>query len=472
MIKQRTRVFSFFLLLGDFGAIALAFFLGYSLRGTFPQISYADLFPFFWYAGLFLIMIPCWALIFFAMGLYEFWRGTGFWKESWTIFKALLISFLILGFIIFAGKYQFVSRVFLLLFFAFSVILVPLLRLLVRKTILTLKRKNGDFRVYTIVGIDENAKSIARKIEKHADLGLKILGFISPNREVSAGYLGGYPILGGRQDAAGLLETHVVDEVIFAISQEELKHMEDLFLLCEERGITARVVLTFFPHSIARTHLDELDGVSLLTFSTTPKNELILLIRRILDFTISAVLIVGLCPLLLLIALFIRLGSPGPVFYRQIRCGLNGRKFWFYKFRSMVQGAEEMKGNLAVHNVMNGPVFKMENDPRITWVGRILRETSLDELPQLFNVLRGEMSLVGPRPPLPEEVAQYQGWQRRRLSMKPGITGLWQVSGRNLVDFDKWMKLDLEYIDNWSLWLDVKILLRTIPAVLFRKGAM
>jgi exopolysaccharide biosynthesis polyprenyl glycosylphosphotransferase len=242
--------------------------------------------------------------------------------------------------------------------------------------------------------------------------------------------------------------------------------------LCEERGTTARVTIDFFPHIISKTHLEEMDGLPLLTFSTTPKNELLLILRRIFDMIGSIVLILLLSPLLLLIILLIRLESPGPVIYRQVRVGLNGRKFTFFKFRSMVQGADERRNDLAVHNIMSGPVFKMRDDPRVTRVGRFLRKSSLDELPQLVNVLWGDMSFVGPRPPIPEEVEQYQGWQRRRLSMKPGITGLWQVSGRNQIDFDQWMKLDLEYIDHWSLWLDFKILLKTIPTVIFGRGAM
>jgi exopolysaccharide biosynthesis polyprenyl glycosylphosphotransferase len=269
-----------------------------------------------------------------------------------------------------------------------------------------------------------------------------------------------------------LLEREIVDEVIFAISQEELKSMEDLFLLCEERGITARLAVKIFPHVLAKTHLEELDGLPLLTFTTTPKNELLLLLRRIFDFLGSIFLLAILSPVFLLTTLLTRLDSPGPAIYQQIRCGVNGRKFTLYKFRSMFHGAEERQETLAAYNLMNGPVFKMRNDPRVTRVGRFLRKTSLDELPQLINVLQGDMNFVGPRPPLPEEVEKYESWQRRRLSMKPGITGLWQVSGRNQIDFDQWMKLDLEYIDNWSLWLDVKILLKTIPVVLSGKGAM
>ena len=248
--------------------------------------------------------------------------------------------------------------------------------------------------------------------------------------------------------------------------------MEDLFLLCEERGITARLAINFFPHVIAKTHLEELDGVPLLTFTTTPKNELLLFLRRGFDFLGSLILLIILSPIFLLVTLAIRLDSAGPIVYRQIRCGLNGRKFTLYKFRSMVQGAEVQKEELASYNIMDGPVFKMKNDPRVTRVGKFLRKTSLDELPQLINVLRGDMSFVGPRPLPAEEVEKIKGWQRRRLSMKPGITGLWQVSGRNQIDFEQWMKLDLEYIDSWSLGLDFKILLRTIFAVLLGKGAM
>jgi exopolysaccharide biosynthesis polyprenyl glycosylphosphotransferase len=216
---------------------------------------------------------------------------------------------------------------------------------------------------------------------------------------------------------------------------------------------------------------EEFGGIPLLTFSMGPRDELLLFIRRGIDFVVALSLLLLISPLLLLISAAIKLSGPGPVLFRQQRCGLHGRPFTFLKFRSMRVDAEELKPALAAFNEMDGPAFKMTNDPRVTPVGRLLRRTSLDELPQLWNILRGDMSFVGPRPAVIEEVRQYEPWQRRRLSMPPGLTCLWQVSGRSHLTFEEWMRLDLEYIDNWSLWLDLKIALRTIPAVLFGRGA-
>ncbi|HYG61833.1 MAG TPA: sugar transferase, partial [Thermoanaerobaculia bacterium] len=196
-----------------------------------------------------------------------------------------------------------------------------------------------------------------------------------------------------------------------------------------------------------------------------------LMLKRALDVALASLLLLLALPAVGLVAALIKLTSGGTVLFRQTRCGLNGRFFTLYKFRTMVEDAEERRNALLHLNEMNGPVFKLRSDPRVTWFGRFLRRFSLDELPQLWNVLRGDMSLVGPRPPIPEEVARYQRWQRRRLAMKPGLTCLWQISGRNNVDFDRWMQLDLEYIDSWSPMLDFKILLKTIPAVLSGRGA-
>jgi len=460
------------LYMGDLLATGLAFLCAYWFRGALPQDSVHILFPFFLYSKLLWGVFLIWSILFYLKGLYRVWQGEGFWKEIWAIIQAVFISCLLLGFTVFALKYQFVSRIFILSFALFDLVLATLFRFLSRKAILFLNHRSEYFRFIMIVGLEEDALKIAEGIEKHKDLGLRVRGFLSTRDSFRPSNINGYPVLGEAQDLPRLLEREVVDEVIFAVSQDELKKMEDLLLVCEERGITTRVILNFFPHVISTTHLEELDGFPLLTFSTTPKSELLLFLRRILDFLGSLTLIVLLSPVFLFITLLIRLDSPGPALYRQARCGLNGRKLILFKFRSMDERAEERRGELVRFNMMKGPVFKMKNDPRVTRAGRFLRKTSLDELPQLFNVLQGNMSFVGPRPLPIEEVEKLKGWQRRRLSMKPGITGLWQVSGRNHIDFHDWVKLDLEYIDNWSLWLDLKILLKTIPAVLSGKGAM
>jgi len=233
--------------------------------------------------------------------------------------------------------------------------------------------------------------------------------------------------------------------------------------------VRTRVAVDFFPHVNSQIYLDRFGASPLLTFSATPDDEFRLLAKRAIDVLLGSVALVVLSPFMLVIAALIRLTSPGPAIFRQERCGLNGRRFTFYKFRSMWENADAMRASLE-HMSRRQLALKIPNDPRATPVGRWLRKFSIDEWPQLWNVLRGDMSLVGPRPAIPEEVDQYQRWQRRRLRMRPGLTCLWAVSGRDAVDFETWMKMDMEYIDNWSLALDWKILARTIPQVLSGKG--
>jgi exopolysaccharide biosynthesis polyprenyl glycosylphosphotransferase len=230
-------------------------------------------------------------------------------------------------------------------------------------------------------------------------------------------------------------------------------------------------MLSFFPHVTSKVYLEAIHELPLLTFTTTPQSEYLLFLKNALDFSLALFLILFLSPFLLGVALLIKILSGSPIIFRQVRCGLGGRKFVLYKFRTMIPSAEEIKEQLTHLNEMSGPVFKIREDPRCTPLGRLLRKFSIDELPQLFNIFKGDMSFVGPRPPLPQEVENYARWQRRRLRMKPGLTCLWQVSGRNKVDFEEWMRLDLEYIDNWSLMLDLMIFLKTIPVVLTARGA-
>ena len=310
-----------------------------------------------------------------------------------------------------------------------------------------------DVRHVAVVGAGQTARDFARTIENHRDWGLKLVGIFT------------------QDEVRPVLESGGIDELILVADRDSLNEFTNIFVMCEELGVTTRVILNFFPHSIARMELHQLDGFPLLSFSTTPTNEALMLVRRVLDVVLAGFLAVVTLPITIITALLIKLTSPGPILFKQERCGLNGRLFLMYKFRSMVDNAEQLRFELEALNEMDGPVFKLSRDPRITFIGKIIRRFSIDELPQLYNVLRGDMSLVGPRPPLPQEVARYERWQRRRLSMKPGITCLWQISGRNEVSFDDWMKLDLTYIDNWSLLLDLKILLKTVPVVLLGRGA-
>jgi len=264
-----------------------------------------------------------------------------------------------------------------------------------------------------------------------------------------------------------------VDEVFIALPRNQYSHLVDTMVrLCEEQGIIVRLHSDLLPLKVARWHVDELDGRQIVTIRSGPPDGWQLVFKRALDLCGSLGLLLALAPVFALVAVVIRVDSPGPVFFKQERVGMNKRRFQLLKFRTMTQDAEQQQALLERRNEACGPVFKIKNDPRITRVGRFLRRYSIDELPQLINVLRGEMSLVGPRPLPARDIERIEAqWHKRRLSMKPGVTCLWQVNGRSDVDFGRWVTMDLEYIDNWTLGLDLKILLKTIPAVLRGSGA-
>ena len=297
------------------------------------------------------------------------------------------------------------------------------------------------------------------------------MGYLA--RDKSERKVPGLNVLGTLDELPGLLQKKIVaDEIIFlGLQRPDLAEFEEMVRLCEDLGVRVRIAADFLPSKTSRISLEFLENLPLLTFSTVPDHSVSIVAKRVLDFVVAALILILCLPLMLLSALLIKFTSPGPVFYRQVRCGLYGRRFRLVKFRTMVEGAEDRLWEIRHLNEMEGPVFKMRNDPRVTPLGRYLRKFSIDELPQIWNVIKGEMSIVGPRAPLPEEVEHYSVKQRRRLSVKPGITCLWQISGRNDIDFNQWMELDLHYIDNWSFWLDVRIMLRTIPAVFTGRGA-
>ena len=333
----------------------------------------------------------------------------------------------------------------------------------------------GAKRHFVIVGIGEDAWNVAQLIESIGNRSSEIVAFFRDQPEHTAGRSAVEAACPGARVLElsmfqQMLKDHIVDEVIFAVDRQSMQTLEDLFLLCEEEGVKFRVMVNFFPAMASEVTLDRLYDLPLLTFSTTPDNDYLLFLKRIIDVIGAIGILLFFSPLLLPIVLAIKLTSKGPLLFMQQRCGLNGRLFRLYKFRSMYEDAAARRAEMEGLNEMDGPVFKCANDPRITTVGRFLRKYSLDEIPQLLNVVNGDMSLVGPRPPLPEEVKQYEQWHRRRLRMRPGLTCLWVLEGRNKLDFFSWMRLDLEYIDHWSLVLDCKILLLSIPHVLSGKG--
>lgn len=364
------------------------------------------------------------------------------------------------------------SRPFLALFITFNLVLLVLFRSAAPRIAGWFRRGFGTPYYVYVAGTGQRARRLGQLLEHSSEYGIRLTAFLADSAEnvpdeIQLGAR--YPVYKLRE-LPDLLQHKIIDEIIFAVDSKRLSELEDTFLLCDEDGVRTRIAVDFFPHVNSDVYLDRLQSTPLLTFSSAPHDEVRLMLKRVFDVLVSATALTLLSPLFLLTTILIRVTSPGPAIFRQERCGLNGRRFTFYKYRSMVQNAEEMRAKLE-HLNEKTTAFKIANDPRITPLGRLLRKFSVDEWPQLWNVLKGDMSLVGPRPPVPSEVVNYQRWQRRRLRMRPGLTCLWALEGRDALDFDTWMRKDLEYIDNWSLSLDWRILLETVPRVVSGKGA-
>jgi exopolysaccharide biosynthesis polyprenyl glycosylphosphotransferase len=446
-----------------------------------------------YYPPLLTVTVLCWFVASWMFDVYDAYRTRPISVEVSRIGRAMAVSALVIGAGGYFAKQQDVSRLFIGLYFAVASVLLLANRMALRKLARAVRRRGYNTRRFAVVGTGGLADEVVTSMAEHPEWGFQFAGFILENGKgpeasktplpgqlsFSVCSLGegkapgspGRPVLGHLSRLAELLENNVLDEVIFAVSRDHLDVIQPAVQLCEEQGIEVKICLNFFQAGIGRMSMDEVSGLPALAFSTTPTDEVALVLKRAFDIAASAIMLVLAAPLFAAVSIAIKLDSPGPIFFRQRRVGLHGRDFIFFKFRSMCMDAEAKLESLRQLNEVTGPVFKMRQDPRVTRVGRFLRRTSIDELPQFWNVLRGEMSVVGPRPPMPDEVRKYKPWQRRRLSMKPGITCTWQVSGRSDVDFDRWMQLDLAYIDNWSLWNDVQICFRTIPAVLTSRGA-
>ncbi|MBN2120515.1 MAG: sugar transferase [Candidatus Omnitrophica bacterium] len=461
MLKERPAVFYHLHLVCDLAIMVCSFVLVHLL-------SDFDIKSSLW---VLLFFVPLWWFFAGFQRVYESHRISKIVAETVGIVKVVAKSVLV----VMVLNFTFISlRVDYSLIIGFGLITAVLLicfRMSVRVFLRFIRMRGYNYRNFVLVGTGKEAEEVLSLVNHFKYWGIKILGVVSLNSLKKGDYFKGHRILGTKDDLEFIVHNSFVDGVIFASRLQYLKYLDNAMTLCEEEGITMYIASDFLRRRVAKTYLEDVAGTPFLSFSTVPRNTPMLMIKRAVDIVISSLLCLLLSPIFIIVSVLIKFTSPGPVFFEQERIGLYGRRFTLLKFRTMVNGAEAMKEKLREKNELDGPVFKIANDPRVTRLGKILRKLSLDELPQLINVLKGDMSLVGPRPAVPGEVNQYKPYQRRRFSIRPGITCIWQVNGRNHIAFDDWVKLDLHYIDNWSIGLDFKILFKTIPAALSGKGA-
>ena len=421
-------------------------------------------------AMLGVLLLLSWYGAFAAQGLYTSHRLGSRAKEIIEIARAVAICSVALVVAAVIGQWPTVGFRTVAGFGAMSFVLVSSVRIALRYNLRWLRERGHNVKSLVIVGGGARGRAFAAHIKRRHDLGYKILGYV----DADSGYANGARYLGTIEDLPQLMATEIIDEVAIALPiKSHYSQIERAVGLLEEQGITAHVMSDMFPQKLARARSDDFDGMPIVTLGSVPPFSWRTEAKRLMDLSVSVIMLLVATPMLVAAAIAIKLDSPGPVFFIQERVGFNKRRFRMIKFRTMTIDAEARMEEIEHLNEKQGtPIFKIKNDPRITRVGRWLRKTSIDELPQLINVLLGDMSVVGPRPlSVRDATRMEEAWQKRRFSVKPGLTCLWQVSGRSNLSFEQWMQLDLEYIDHWSLGLDVRILIRTIPAIASARGA-
>ncbi len=452
-------------------AIGLAWYIRYELmltvplgEGFYPQPFSAYL-PFA--IGLTILVI---AVLRFE-GLYFPARGRTFADEVYALVNGTTTATLLIMAVTFFVRPLVYSRAVYVYAALLIVILLATARGLERLIRPSMRKKGMGVDRVLIVGAGEVGRALMRNIVAQPDLAYQVVGFVDDHSERGKTDIGRFKALGSTDNLACLVRDLAVDEVIVTLPWRARQKIISIMDLCREMDVEAKVVPDLFQLSLSRVAIDAIGGVPLLRVRETSIGTWNSVLKRLFDIVGSLVLLILTSPMLIALAILIRLDSPGPVIFRQKRFGRGGRPFVAFKFRSMYEGAEAEQARLKCFNEATGPIFKIRKDPRHTRVGRWMRRMSLDELPQLFNVLRGEMSLVGPRPPMISEIEHYQEWHKQRMEVSPGMTGLWQVSGRSELTFDEMCMLDIYYIENWSPWLDFWILLKTVPTVLLARGA-
>jgi exopolysaccharide biosynthesis polyprenyl glycosylphosphotransferase len=463
-VKLRKRV----AMTWDIISVLIAFMLAYQTRSLIEPLLDIR-----YHAWILLVVFPVWFGLLVQFDLYRSIPVRTNREILTSVFLVHVIGGIIVAAFLFLFEPQGYSRGLFLNFIVFSALIFSTQKL-VLKFIYRNRMKNGQlFRHVLVVGTGEKSRNFVRLLRQHEDWGLKVAGVLSMEERENREEFNDSRIIGDLDDLVEICTKITVDEVVFCPEGDSRRNMEESISRLEEMGTKVRMVLDSIELPFARMELDIFHGeLPILTLHHNRHKEEWLLIKRCMDIAGGIVGMAILAILLPFIALAIKLESRGPIFFGQDRVGANGRIFRCWKFRTMLADAEMRKKDLTHMNEMNGAVFKIRDDPRVTRLGRFLRRVSLDEWPQFWNVLHGEMSLVGARPPTPDEVERYEHWHRKRISTKPGLTGLWQVSGRNQVrDFDEIARLDIKYIENWSLWLDIKILFKTIFTMFSGHGA-
>ena len=418
-------------------------------------------------------LLLSWYAAFAAQGLYVSHRLSSMAGELKEITSAVMISSAALLVAAQLGNWPTINAITVAEFSLFTFTLIAGVRFALRLNLRRLRARGHNVKSLLLVGGGARGRRFAAQLERRSDLGYKLIGYVDTDLAYAGDELAGAPWLGKISDLPRIVADEIIDEVAIALPiKSHYTQIETAVALLEEQGITTHLLSDLFPQKLARSHPSDFNGLPIVTLDSTPRFSWRTEAKRIIDLAGAALLLLFTAPILLLAAIAIKLDSAGPVFFVQERVGLSKRRFRMIKFRTMAADAESRMQELEHLNEKTGPIFKIRNDPRVTRVGRWLRKTSIDELPQLLNVLMGDMSIVGPRPlSLRDALRMELAWQKRRFSVKPGLTCLWQVSGRSNLSFEQWMQLDLEYIDRWSLGLDATILLRTIPAIVLAGGA-
>lgn len=418
-------------------------------------------------------LVISWHIAFAVQGLYVSHRLRPLRLELKEIGRAVLFSTLALLVGANLGSWPTINLRTVAMFGLLSFGLIGGMRVVLRLNLRRLRRRGHNVKTLLIVGGGSRGRQFAERVTLRQDLGYRVLGYVDSDPAFAERELEGAPWMGTIEDLPRILANEVIDEVAIALPiKSQYMQIEAAVMLLEEQGITTHLLSDLFPQKLARSQPTDFDGVPIVSLHSAPLFSWRTEAKRIFDFVSAALLLLISAPVLILAAVAIKLESDGPIFFVQDRVGLNKRRFRMLKFRTMQRDAEARMKDIEHLNEKTGPIFKIRNDPRVTTIGRWLRRTSIDELPQLVNVLLGDMSIVGPRPlSVRDALRMEEAWQKRRFSVKPGLTCLWQVSGRSNLSFDQWMQLDLQYIDTWSLELDARILIRTIPAILLARGA-